>query len=1425
MLNYSSIRELYKSADSIQSNHLVIAEWNMNKYSTIDKCGLYKNNDPAMSYPPAAADITSGKNIIVYDDNSTKIDPQSYKFSQLESVFEPNRPDPGIVFIQNFPNTIFSGTNKNISVGSLSTASARFYLVSENETYDYYNSAKNLYLKDNKKQTGVTNSKGKISNVNPFVAYENEIMCNKIVIKVQNHMAVPHKFSIDILVLQSSNPDVWVWEKVYDESSSASADFISGEFNLYFNGGTWSKNISRLNNFDELISDNPTQFKKIKGIRLNVNELACTQPSVLNNQATENISFSLELIEISPRLEADVTSYVSSFNIESSLNDTTLFGLPVGSIVSGAGSVELSNEDGQFLFSSILSTNKMLNEDVKFSFYQKVYVPPEYSPGDETFNIPLGVLFSSRWNIGDDYSVTVNLEDGTKFLRQLSAPDIIVPSYCPLSTIILMLLDNVGVTGYEFKKSSDSMVHDKEDIIIKNFFCKKEQTVLEVLEQLAIGTQCSMYYDVSGKLNVLTKEKLTQNVRKDSSSSVEVSINPDPKTYVWYNNIWFKYSGKQEDLPPGTTWTYDNDLQFWISDDHPLPPQSPGTDFWFIMDDKYDESDAEYSFINNYVSNVSTISEEKINPITDGDITYHYYGPKKIPLSANLANNQNKLFNQLAIDQFPMNSLALSNFDYGTTILWKPADDTSAVLGAANIIKDITDKRLTTLYGDKNYAASSENDAIRKMFNDNDKKTDEHRQSLIIYLDINEGLTISGFEGFILIDREYIKYRGKLYYVAGTGGVFGYRIIFSEEEFNQLTVSLDKGDSIIFRGLVVDVVFNKPEKNDNKYDFKIIGDGRGKFNSDVEKHFASVEQSDGIEPEKRFKLTLGESSNYKTPGALSATSRFNFFEKGRYKSLMKVLGTLPPQTLSTYLGFLKISGPTGPKEDANALLSILSASSSKSTLDRLEKINKQVDLTIPKIPNAENPEKFDEDKSFHDYVYLNGERSIYGQKITLPFAPNFLTTRMRLFSPRKRIFENQEIMSTNSSIAGIGFGLNENGEGYYLEVESAGSGKQFVEENAFLNNLRFYKVYLSKDKKGKVVYTPELLLKESVGAFTVYDTAVEVIKYDDKSMDPVFELDIEIKQYKNAMVYTIYYGDIKIGSYTEKIGEAININSRTIFMFVRNDSQAIYEYISAAAKPFRGDPGSYFRGREIFEKRMEQGIIPVNKSFLFRDDDNILFYFNDFGKLARQVKEYDVRFTAPALTSVLIDVSRINPDYLIKKYVPTAFGAKIVVVNTSSGPITLDDEATRPLYVVGVALEELNSGIITAKTIYGDDDENDEQLNKLRKSDREKNIAIYGEQTFSLDNQFIQTNDQALSLMRWILQHCNRQRLKLSMEIFENPLLELGDKVKIYDKTRGYYINNQPFFGEKTFTVSSISRSVNDSGPVMNITLIEVGEA
>jgi hypothetical protein len=63
MLDYSSLRNVFKATDRINSKHLVLAEWNMNKYQTIEKYGVYIPTPPlTASYSPTDGNISSGEN-------------------------------------------------------------------------------------------------------------------------------------------------------------------------------------------------------------------------------------------------------------------------------------------------------------------------------------------------------------------------------------------------------------------------------------------------------------------------------------------------------------------------------------------------------------------------------------------------------------------------------------------------------------------------------------------------------------------------------------------------------------------------------------------------------------------------------------------------------------------------------------------------------------------------------------------------------------------------------------------------------------------------------------------------------------------------------------------------------------------------------------------------------------------------------------------------------------------------------------------------------------------------------------------------------------------------------------------------------------------------------------------------------------------
>lgn len=1342
MIFNTTVKNVIKSSPTVASKHLIVAEWNMNKSQKIDQYGIYTGGAATgTSYNSSDPRIVNGKTFYIYEDDTLQDDENREYFSGLESVFKPERPDPGIVLMQYYPGGLIIDQASKMRGGDMGTDKTRFYPFSKERPYDYFNSAKLIDRTitdktDYLRYSGISNFNGAIQNANPFVVYENSFPCNKLVIKVQNYLSVPEIFYIDILPEGSST-----WQNIY--TSTVSTPFQDGILELYYYNSAWSTTVSRLSDFNEL--DTPSvQLKSIRGIRMRVAKM--TEVSELVNGRTRNFRSSLELIEISPRIEADMTQITEQFSISAKIPDSD-FGLPVGGIMLSTGDISISNESKKFLYYSNTSNLKMLSDDVEFRFYQLIENPS----GGSDIEIILATMFSDAWDLNEDFSIKVALKDRMKLLQETKVMDMLMINQTgtPMSVLILLLLDNLGITGYEFKKSNNNS-SDNEDIKIPTFFCNKEQTLAEVLEQIAVGTQSAIFFDPYGRLNVLTKERIV----------------------------------KAEPITESTSET------------------SSGTDFWMIYDEDY-SSATEQSEIQNYKANVISMVEEKIDPITDGTIQYNNYGIKKSP-GFNLIQRQ---IPKDWLDDNPFTSLVNSGYQYAPKLVWTAGDDSEKYLGAANLVADISDERLADLYTDV-ITAENEEAAIRQMVGLALQPTvlgQRRSKALLIYLDRGEIATIGDFSGYVMIDDEVIEYNGVLYLNNGIN-----RVIFSKDELNSIINANAFRGALIPIALVVQARLRIVESN-TKYEYRVMGDGRGRLRDSVKPHAAFNENNTGLGMNNNFAITIGEKPNVITPGNGPKTSVvFSFANNTYFESIKRFIG-LPLDNYKTYLGYLRLSGQKPPTQD----ILNLEGKTAVAIRNAQDATNEQVDALVPGSGST----------SFDPYVYTLGERRIYGQKIDLSFSPNYISTTMRLYSPRKTTRDGQRLMTNHSSIAGIGFGLkttrtggrNIVSSGYFIEVETFGFFRNSIATNASQNNLRFYKIQVVNG-----VITTKLLATANVDAYSVSDLGPTIVNPEnDSAGDPVFDLQVKILYGENMTRYQILYGGRDITPnerITEKISRDYWRQNRNVFMFVRNDSEALYENIIAAVKTSQTDsPEVLFQERLDFERGIYSGIIPLYAHNIFQNS-KYKIYFNDFAKLVRQVRRYTPRYKNPVLKSKLIDVSRVNPQYMVLRQNYTSFGADIFVANTSNTAIALSEESSLPLYIYGPEIEKTNESTISVLDFYKKIDSDGKKI-----TDFAYNRSLYGIKSFNINGKFVQSMGQANNLMKWIIANCSRQRLKMSLEIFPNPLLELGDKVKIFSVDRGYQLSNSSF-GNKTFVISEINRSIDQNGPSMNIQIIEVGE-
>ncbi len=95
-----------------------------------------------------------------------------------------------------------------------------------------------------------------------------------------------------------------------------------------------------------------------------------------------------------------------------------------------------------------------------------------------------------------------------------------------------------------------------------------------------------------------------------------------------------------------------------------------------------------------------------------------------------------------------------------------------------------------------------------------------------------------------------------------------------------------------------------------------------------------------------------------------------------------------------------------------------------------------------------------------------------------------------------------------------------------------------------------------------------------------------------------------------------------------------------------------------------------------------------------------------------------------------------------------------------------------------------------------------------------------GKSSFSIEAPYIQSQDSANSLMRWLTQKIMKPRKSVGVEVFGLPTVQLGDIVQI-DYTNENGVNE---IAEKNsrFVVYNIEYSRDQDGPKMTTYLSEV---
>jgi hypothetical protein len=489
----------------------------------------------------------------------------------------------------------------------------------------------------------------------------------------------------------------------------------------------------------------------------------------------------------------------------------------------------------------------------------------------------------------------------------------------------------------------------------------------------------------------------------------------------------------------------------------------------------------------------------------------------------------------------------------------------------------------------------------------------------------------------------------------------------------------------------------------------------------------------------------------------------------------------------SYPGYLKISGPKG-----------ISGSNKSSGIDKA--------------------------LSGLSYLPINnyGERFITGVYRQLDFIPNVIATRMRLISKPDKVQKtkaSKNISPDNRGIAGIAFKLNQTSAGttgYFLEIEDIGNITGAQLEKEIYTNMRLYKV---KNIGG--VLTPQVMktawVNVSATAQESIDMSSALANGGAKSYASTSDVLITITEKQKVYEYRVYWETNLVMTFNEKKSDSINPTSQNTGLMVRHDSVAIFDHLLclSVSKDGQYSVPSIFKDGEPYIKAVEaaeRGVLPITVADAAVSNSNLKPFFEDFGNQVREAKRFDVVFENPSLSARLISLDTLNKEYKVSSFSHNSYGAEFWVFNTSRSSIGLSLETSTPLIISGVALEEINSGEISlSKYLKNISNDAEEDLLFIKNK--------YGENAVSFSAKFLNNLSQAENLLEWIWGRVRDEKRSFSVQAFPNPLIEIGDKVRIYDSNIDHTIAD---CGDRAYYVTSIGYNISNGGISMNLVVEQI---
>ena len=292
-----------------------------------------------------------------------------------------------------------------------------------------------------------------------------------------------------------------------------------------------------------------------------------------------------------------------------------------------------------------------------------------------------------------------------------------------------------------------------------------------------------------------------------------------------------------------------------------------------------------------------------------------------------------------------------------------------------------------------------------------------------------------------------------------------------------------------------------------------------------------------------------------------------------------------------------------------------------------------------------------------------------------------------------------------------------------------------------------------------------------------------------------YKVDIKVQVRQNSVAINVYINGFKItavdsnGTFESDDGDKTFVNkilppTKQIGVFVKS-GQAIFDYVYGTnLTKAQYDNQNYVK--DIYDGIFSNDFLDVSFGDVIynqsSEEDNLAApdAVDEFGTTVRELRKAELQFNSSPAFPIKFSTG-LNRSVKILGEKRSNFGGEVYVLNNSSALTPLNDQQSATFYIYGNTLAP--SGVLEYDT-----DEIPEYINQ---------------EPVIFESRWLQNLSDVQSLGQWIKSNIVNKGKTVSMEIFGNPLISVGDIVTIKYPYQG-------FSGTEKFIVISVEQKYSE---------------